>query len=85
MWDGGSALILLPLFLADPADGLDPLDCSRISDFIERCKPPTVEAVFRDKSPSFANGAQRDRQIASGARFYSNVHCDSHGSNDFVF
>ena len=39
MWDGGSALTLLPPFPDDPVDPLDPLDpadCSQIGDFIER-------------------------------------------------
>ena len=39
VWDGGSALTLLPPFPPDPpdpADPVDPADCSKIGDFIER-------------------------------------------------
>ena len=39
VWDGESALTLLPPFPDDPLDPVDPLDpedCSQIGDFIER-------------------------------------------------
>ena len=36
VWDGGSALTLLPPFPEDALDPVDPVDCSKIGDFIER-------------------------------------------------